>query len=263
VGDFGIRAEPPTHPELLEWLANDLVQHGWRLKRLHRLMMTSAAWQQTSVVSITPEADVQNHLLWKMRPRRLEAEILRDSLLTVSGTLNTEPYGPGFKAPIAAEAMLARNEKDSYPTDVEDSPAVRRRSVYMFHKRVVPNPLLQAFDKPDAQQCCNRRDVTTVAPQALALLNDPFVRQVSQDFADRLLREAGSDSVRWIDRAYALALVRSPNESESAASLAFLNDQIRERTQRSPDSSIEDIHRLALADFCQTVFSLNEFLYVD
>ena len=89
--------------------------------------------------------------------------------------------------------MLARNLKDAYPKDVQDSPAVRRRSIYMFHKRVVPYPLLQAFDKPDAQQSCGRRDNTTVAPQALALLNDAFVRMVSQDFADRLLKESAAN----------------------------------------------------------------------
>ncbi len=263
VGDFGVRAEPPSHPELLEWLAHDLVENGWQLKRLHRLMLTSAAFQQTSLVAETPPADPGNRLLWKMRPQRLEAEVLRDSLLMVSGTLNSQPFGPGFKPPIAAEAMLARNEQEPYPENVEDSTEVRRRTVYMFHKRVVPYPLLQAFDKPDAQQCCNRRDNTTVAPQALALLNDPFVRRVSQDFADRLRREVGDDPRAGIERAWMLALARLPSESESEAAYAFLETQVRERIERDSNASPEDVHRQALADFCQSVFSLNEFLYVD
>ena len=97
-------------------------------------------------------------------------------------------YGPAFKPPIPADAMVARNLKDPYPKDVPDGPAVHRRSVYLFHKRVIPYPLFQAFDAPDAQQCTGRRNVTTVAPQALALLNDPFVRARAGDFADRLLR---------------------------------------------------------------------------
>ena len=263
VGDFGVRSEAPSHPELLEWLARDLVQHGWKLKRLHRLILTSAAYQQASA-GITPaSADPDNRLLWKRHPQRLEAEILRDSMLAVSGTLNLEAFGPGFKPPIADEAMLARNIKDPYPKDVKDSADVRRRSVYMFHKRVIPNPLLQAFDKPDAQQSCNRRDPTTVAPQALALLNDPFVRSVSLDFADRLLKEADNDPAKCIDRGYQLAVCRSPSDTERLASLEFLETQIKERTTREPKPSADEARRRALADWCQILFSLNEFLYID
>ncbi|MGE5192398.1 MAG: DUF1549 domain-containing protein, partial [Deltaproteobacteria bacterium] len=158
VGDFGVRSEPPTHPELLEWLAHDLVQNGWRIKRLQKMLLLSTVYQQASTASAAPPTDPDNRLLWKMPLQRLEGEILRDSMLSVSGTLNTATYGPAVKPPIAAEAMLARNLKDPYPKDVQDGPAVRRRSVYLFHKRVVPYPLLSAFDKPDAQQSCCRRD---------------------------------------------------------------------------------------------------------
>src|SRR5262249_61820104 len=118
--------------------------------------------------------------------------------------------GPACKAPIPPDAMVARNVKSPYPTDVADGPAVRRRSVYLFHKRVIPYPLLQAFDAPDAQQCTGRRDVTTVTPQALALLNDPFVRARAGDFANRLLKEAGDGPARQVERAYRLALSRAP-----------------------------------------------------
>ncbi len=276
VGDFGVRSDPPTHPELLEWLAHDLVEHGWKLKRLHRLILTSAAYQQASTsrptressdrsltTSAAPAADPDNRLLWKMRPQRLEAEALRDAMLAVSGTLNLRQFGSGFKPPISSEAIVARNTKDPYPAKVEDSADVRRRSIYMFHKRVVPYPLLQAFDKPDAQQSCNRRDPTTVAPQALALLNDPFVRAVALDFADRLIKESKEDPPRWIDRGSQLALGRSPSESERSASLEFVQTQINERTQRSPKSPPEEHRRRALADLCQAWFSLNEFLYID
>ncbi len=208
-------------------------------------------------------SDVDNRLLGKMRPQRLQAEILRDAMLAVSGTLNRQMCGPGFKPPISSEAMVARNTKDPYPAKVEDSAALRRRSVYMFHKRVVPYPLLQAFDKPDAQQSCNRRDPTTVAPQALALLNDQFVRTVALDFADRLIKEAGAEPPPWIDLAYQLALGRSPSESERTASLEFVQTQIKERSGRSPQTAAEEIRRRALADLCQAWFSLNEFLYID
>ncbi len=288
VGDFGVRSDPPTHPELLEWLAHDLVEHGWKLKRLHRLILTSAAYQQASIDSefvngshgrqtvgspvthprsgergYVVNSDPDNRLLWKMRPQRLEAEVLRDAMLAVSGTLNLKQFGPGFKPPISSEAIVARNTKDPYPAKVEDSADVRRRSVYMFHKRVVPYPLLLAFDKPDAQQGCNRRDSTTVAPQALALLNDPFVRTVALDFADRLIKVAGDDPPQWIDRGYQLALGRSPSEFERSASLEFVQTQITERTRRSPKSPPDEHRRRALADLCQAWFSLNEFLYID
>jgi mono/diheme cytochrome c family protein len=263
VGDFGVRSETPSHPELLEWLARDLVQNGWKLKRLHRLILTSATYQQAGAVHAVPSADPDNRLLWKMNPQRLEAEILRDAMLAVSGTLNLQAYGPGFKPPIAAEAMLARNIKDPYPKDVKDSAEVRRRSVYMFHKRVIPNPLLQAFDKPDAQQSCNRRDPTTVAPQALALLNDQFVRTTALDFAERLLKDAGSEPAQCVERGYQLAVCRAPNDTERIASLAFLETQIKERTSRDSKTPADEARRRALADWCQILFSLNEFLYID
>jgi hypothetical protein len=263
VADFGARSEPPNHPELLEWLAQDLVQNGWRIKRLQSLMVQSAVYQQASSAPAVPAADPDNRLLWKMPFARLEGEILRDAMLSVSGTLNTASYGPAVKPPIAAEAMLARNVQDPYPGNLEDSPTVRRRSLYLFHKRVVPYPLLQAFDKPDAQQSCSRRDNTIVAPQALALLNDQFVRKVSFDFADRLLKEMGNNPAQWIERGYRLALARSPSDNERKATLAFLDVQTAERKKRAPQASDDEIRRQALADLCQAIFSLNEFIYVD
>jgi hypothetical protein len=263
VGDFGVRAEPPTHPELLEWLAQNLVQNGWRIKRLQRLILTSAVYQQSGAGAAAPAADPDNRLLWKWPLQRLEGEILRDSMLAVSGTLNVATYGPAVKPPIAAEAMLARNVQDAYPQDIQDGPAVRRRSVYLFHKRVVPLPLLAAFDKPDAQQSCGRRDNTTVAPQALALLNDQLVRRVTIDFADRLLKDAGNDTPQSIERAWQLALARAPNEKERNAATAFVDFQMQERKKRAADASAEEIRRQSLADLCQAIFSLNEFFYID
>src|SRR5207237_2499607 len=128
--------------------------------------------------------------VWRMRPPLLADGAVRAALLAIGGTLNTQMYGPAFTAPIPPDAMVARNIKTPYPTDIPDTPAVRRRSVYMFHKRVIPYPLLQAFDAPDAQQCTGRRANTTVVPQALALLNDPFVRARASDFAARLLKQS-------------------------------------------------------------------------
>jgi hypothetical protein len=261
VSDFGVRGEPPTHADLLDWLTRDFVANGWKLKRLHRMIMTSSVYRQSSAFDEAKAAtDSENRLLWCKAPQRLEAEIVRDAMLSVSGTLNLEPYGPAFKPPIAKEAMLARNTKDNYPDDVRDDAASRRRSVYMFHKRVVPYPLLQAFDRPDAQQACGRRDQTTVAPQALALLNDAFVRARSIDFANRLIeQQAGDEAI--VDGAFQWALARLPTPSERSASVEFVRAQCEKRNPRS--SNAEAARLAAVADFCQAIFGLNEFIYVD
>lgn len=262
VGDFGVRSEPPTHPELLEWLADDFVRNGWKLKRLHRLIVLSAVYQQGSS-GVAPTADPDNRLLWKLPLRRLEGEILRDAILAASGSLNDKMYGPAVKLPIAAEAMLARNLKDPYPAKIDDSDELRRRSVYLFHKRVVPYPLLQAFDKPDAQQSCSRRDRTTVAPQALALMNDPFVRQSALTFAARIRDDVGDAPARWVERGYQLAIGREPSETELASTLGFIAAQVEARAARDPGLDAGLVAQQALADFCQVLFSLNEFIYVD
>jgi cytochrome c553/mono/diheme cytochrome c family protein len=262
--DFGARGERPTHPELLEWLANDLVAHGWKLKRLHRMILLSAAYRQGSAFDQEKsKVDPDNRLLWRMRPQRLEAEVLRDSLLAVSGALNTEMYGVAIKAPIPSDAMVARNLKDPYPQDIADTAAVRRRSVYLFHKRVIPLPLLQAFDAPDAQQCNGRRANTTVVPQALTLLNDPFVRARASDFAARLLKESGDDPAKCVEHAYQLAFSRAPTEAERTAGIEFLKVQERERSARQPNDTLGEVRRQTLTDYCQVLFGLNEFLYVD
>jgi hypothetical protein len=132
----------------------------------------------------------------------------------------------------------------------------------MFHKRVVPYPLMQAFDRPDAQQACGRRDQTTVAPQALALLNDGFVRARAADFAARLMASGDSDE-QLVHRALSAALSRAPTAFENEASLDFLTAQRKQRQERSPDKPAEEVRRAALADFCQALFGLNEFIYID
>ncbi|HEY2909162.1 MAG TPA: PSD1 and planctomycete cytochrome C domain-containing protein, partial [Gemmataceae bacterium] len=231
--DFGSRGESPTHPELFEWLAADLVSQKWKLKRLHRMILLSAAYRQESAFDAQKaKVDSQNKLLWRMPPQRLEAEVLRDALLVVGGGLNREMYGPAFKPAIPPDAMVARNVQSPYPKEVPDGPAVRRRSVYMFHKRVIPYPLLQAFDAPDAQQCTGRRAITTVVPQALAILNDPFVRARASDFSARLLKKNGDDRAKCINQAYRLALSRPPTEKEMAAGIEFLMRQNKERSAR-------------------------------
>jgi len=248
VNDFGVRADPATHPELLEWLASEFVKGGWKLKPLHRLIVTSAAYlQDTEFDATRARIDPDNRLLWRRRPMRLEAEILRDAMLSVSGAMNPQMFGPAVKAPIPAEAIQARNMIDPYPKDVKESGKTLRRSIYLFHKRVVQQPLMQAFDGPDAQASCGRRENTTVAPQALALMNDKFVRARALDFADRIAN-------RPIQSAWQIALGREPSKEEIEAAENFVTAQMK---------SHHDDKRLALADLCQVIFAMNEFIYVD
>ncbi len=277
--DFGVRGDPPTHSELLELLAADFVSHGWQIKRLQRLILNTAAWQQSSqlsdvdpgVYSTARAVDPDNRLLWKMVPQRLEAEILRDCLLAASGSLNLEPFGPGFKPYIPPEANQARNLKDKYPNSANDDASTRRRSVYMFHKRVVPFPLLQAFDRPDLLVSCARRQDTTVAPQALALLNDPWVRNCAATLAERLLDECGHDDRALIAQSYRWTLSRPPSDTELALGVDYLATQTnqrlaRDKTAADSDSAVGDSatsRQQAVTDYCQTLFTLSEFLYVD
>ncbi len=291
VNDFGARCDPPTHPELLEWLTSEFVKGGWKLKPLHRLILTSSVYLQDSSLSgaasrenaavpqrsrnsfaPVPSAalaraaattDPDNRLLWRRHPLRMESEILRDAMLAASGTLNAQMFGPAVKAPIAPEAIQARNMKDPYPKDVKDTPATRRRSVYMFHKRVVQHPLMQAFDGPDAQASCGRRENTTVAPQALALLNDKFVRARAVDFAERVAREAGAAPETQVRLAWRLALGREPSAGELESGTAFINAQLHQRSIRESSRPEAELQNLALADLCQAIFALNEFIYVD
>lgn len=260
-GDFGTRAGQPSHPELLEWLANDLVTHGWQVKRVQRMIVLSSVYLQDSR-SVVEERDPENRWLGRMSLRRLEGEAVRDAMLAVSGTLNRQAFGPAVKIPIAAEAIVARNLKSEYPSDIKDSSAVRRRAVYLFHKRVVPDPLQQAFDKPDAQQTCSRRDRTTVAPQALALLNDRWVRTVAVDFARRVLRGT-TDDEEAVELALQLALGRPIESAERTAAVAMLQNQQARRQLRDANVRVEEVRLQAFADFCQVVFSLNEFIYID
>ena len=259
--DFGLRGEEPTHPALLEWLASELVRGGWKLKPIHRLILTSAAYRQgTTFDSKKARVDPDNRLLWRRRPRRIEAEAFRDAVLAVSGTLNEKRFGPGFKPPIPIEAILARNVTDPYPKNVKETPETLRRTVYMFHKRVVPYPLLQAFDRPDPQGSCGRRSVTTVAPQALAVMNEPFIRLRAQDFAHRVRSDVGDRPDAQVDRAYRLALGRQPSAAERDASIRFLQQQTTRRASRDPSA---DGRVLGLTDLAHVLFGLNEFMYVD
>ena len=226
--------------------------------------MTSSAYlQNTTYDAAKAGVDPDNRLLWRRRPQRIEAEILRDSILAVSGALNPEMFGPAVKAPIAPEAIQARNMKDPYPKNLKDTSATHRRSLYLFHKRVVQNPILQAFDGPDAQASCGRRETTTVAPQALALLNDSFVRARAIDFAERVENDSGADPDSQVRLAWRMALGREPSPSEFESATSFIKLQVQRRGTRGSSQDKAELQNVALADFCQAIFALNEFIYVD
>ncbi len=235
--DFGTQGERPTHPELLDFLASELIREGWRLKPIHRLMLMSAAYQQSAAFDESKfKLDPDNKLRWRNPPRRLEAEAIRDAMLTVSGTLDDRPYGPGT---------------------LDES--MKRRSLYFTVKRSQLIPIMTLFDAPDALQGLGQRATTTVAPQALALLNNPQVRGYAQAFARRVRPSASDPLDQAIDRAYRLALARPPAPEELGEDLAFVKTQAEAyRSAGHADAEIS-----ALADFCQALMGLNEFIYVE
>jgi len=232
--DFGQRGERPTHPELLDWLAQELVTSGWKLKHIHKLIMTSSVYKQSSRYDeAKAKVDRDNKLCWRVPPRRLEAEIIRDSLLSVSGVLDPKMFGPG---------TLDESSK--------------RRSIYFTVKRSKLIPMMTIFDAPEALSGMSERPTTTIAPQALYLLNNPQVRGYALNFAKRI---AANDKVSLeaaVKSGYQIALGRPPNRDELADSVDFVNRQLRTYTAA-------DRRQQALADFCQVLMCLNEFVYVE
>jgi hypothetical protein len=266
--DLGKQGDAPSHPELLDWLAYRFAFGGgdtaWRLKPLHRLILTSAAYRQSNTPGTTGHPDPENWLLARRRPTRLEAEPVRDAMLAVSGCLNLEMFGPGIRPRIPPGAIARTEPKYGvrWPEVERDGPATWRRSVYIFQKRSNPFPLLKAFDAPEAVATCGRRPTTTVPAQALTLLNDEFVREQATYFAARVQREAGGAVEAQIRRAFVLALGREPDAGEFEQARMFLAAGRRRYHARKPSPAVRPADP-ALTDFCQVLFALNEFIYVD
>ncbi len=279
--DFGARGDVPSHPGLLEWLAADFAANGaYSLKRLHRLLVSSATYRQGSHTSAeTLRLDPDNHLVSRREVLRLEGECVRDAILSVSGCLNEARFGPGVRPPMPEGAIHETEAKYGlvWPRDARDGPATWRRSIYVFVKRSNPLPFLQAFDVPDPTASCAQRNVTTVAPQALALLNDRFVRDQARHLADRIRREIGDHPFAHVRRAYHLTLGRAPSAAEWTAGVEFLQQQSRRigsgapasaaSTQtgaaEAPGGGADDPAPHALVDYCQMLFGLHEFVYLD
>jgi hypothetical protein len=284
--DFGVRGETPTHPELLDWLAVELVKPGkptdgrpWGLKHIHRLMVTSATYRQASSTPPSPattKADPENKLLWRMPHRRLEAEAIRDSILTAAGTLNPQLGGPSVKVPLEPEVydlIFTEGEPDGLWPVTPDAAQHVRRSVYLLSKRNVRNPLFEAFDQPDTLNSCAARPVSTFAPQALILMNGPFAQEQGKALALKLAREAGTNPAKQIEGLYRRAFGRAPTAAEKALAVEFLKDQtdtIRDRQKaRLPlglpaelPAGADPAAVRALADLCVVAFNTNEFVYI-
>jgi hypothetical protein len=235
--DFGSRGEPPTHPELLDWLASELIRNGWRMKPIHKLIVTSSVYMQSSRWDESKaRSDPDNRSCWHRPPHRLEAEVIRDAVLAVSGTLDSRMFGPGTL-----------------------DPASKRRSIYFTVKRSKLLPMMQVFDAPEALGGVGQRPTTTIAPQALLLMNNPNVRGYAKAFAKRIAGDVAASSEEAVRTGYQIALARSPTPDELADSITFIQQQ----TDSYRSSGKSNARELALTDFCQVLMCLNEFVYVE
>ncbi|HEX5103623.1 MAG TPA: PSD1 and planctomycete cytochrome C domain-containing protein [Pirellulaceae bacterium] len=239
-GDFGVQGDPPSHPELLDWLAAELMERGWSTKRIERQILTSHTYRQSSVPN--PQSAIRNpqsvdpdgRLLWRFPARRLEAETLRDSLLTASGELDGQIGGPSLQEP--------------------DNPSAVRRSIYLLQKRGVPPQMQKLFDGPtEMAESCTRRHISTTALQSLYLLNSPFALKQAEAIAALIRQAAGDDQEAQIAAAFTRILGRAPDDDERQDAADFLAAQI------GPDDGAAD----GLVLLCQTLLNTNEFCYVE
>ncbi|MCH7688113.1 MAG: DUF1553 domain-containing protein [Planctomycetes bacterium] len=237
--DFGFNGDKPSHPELLDWLANDLIKHGWRVKRLHRMIVLSETYRQASTYnSHAANKDGSNRLLWRMSPTRMDAESLRDAILQVSGKLDLTMGGASFRLFDYRDGNVP-----DYRLLENPGPGTFRRAVYRFNIRTFQSPLMSAFDCPNPSVQTPKRDQSTTALQALSLMNNQFVFQQSRHFASRVTAMAGNDSRNQAVTAYRLALLRDPTEKQLRQAVEFINEH-------------------GLFSLCRALINSNEFLYV-
>jgi hypothetical protein len=260
--DFGVMGDPPTHPQLLDWLTDWFVKEGWSLKKLHRLILTSNTYRMSKKWSADYGGkDAENRLLWRFPYRRLEVEVIRDSMLAASGRLNAKMFGPSMLPRVPAAALAGSSDPDKIWRPSSEKEAARR-TVYAFIKRSMVVPMLEVLDLCDTTRSTARRDVTTVAPQALSLYNGDFVNRQAAYFADRLVREVGNDPEKQIKHAYLLALCRPPSPAEQQAMAQFLRKETESILSESGPSR-KDAGRKALQQLCRVILNLNEFVYTD
>lgn len=244
--DFGMNGERPSHPELLDWLSSRFVESGWDVKEMHRLILCSNSWQQAATSPQQSEAeklDPENSLLWHMRRRRLTAEELRDSMLQISGELNERLTGRSVMVPVSPE-LTSLLYKPAQWEVTEDTSEHNRRTIYLIAKRNLRLPFMEAFDQPDLQTSCSRRESSTHAPQALELLNGDLSNRLAESLAKRLKTEAGNSPERIVQRAFLLTTGRQPTPQQQGAAIEFLDSR-------------------PLREFSLAMFNVNSFLYVE
>jgi hypothetical protein len=242
--DFGIRGERPSHPELLDWLASELIAHGWSLKHLHRVIMNSNAYQRAATAdTATLARDPENILLARFQPHRLQAEIIWDNIRAAAGTLDLTLFGLPIAPPLDEQEQLGNYRKWPASTPEESN----RRAIYLLVKRSFRFPMLSAFDLPDNISSCGRRDITTVPNQALTLLNNRTMQEQAAAFAERIWRETNGQLDAVPARAWRYAYSRQISDEERTRAMAFL--QRRDGSQA------------AVAELCLAIFNTNEFIY--
>ena len=248
--DFGRMGGKPSNPELLDYLANRFIEGGWQMKPIHRMILLSSAYRQASespLEKVAMEKDAENSLVWKFTRRRLEAEEIRDSMLTVSGRLNPAIGGPSVMQPIDQD-LVKMLKRPQYWVATKDKSQYDRRTLYMIYKRNLVLPFMGVFDAPDMQLSCPRREESTHAPQALELLNGQISNNLAKFFADRLAESRKTDAER-IDLAWRLATGHSPTLKEKQLAAQYLAEK--------PGDPVR------LKELALDVFNLNSFLYVN
>ena len=247
--DFGVMGERPANKELLDSLTSSFVSNGWSLKKLHKEIMMSSTWQQSSDFNAkSADVDPENKLSWRYNRRRLEGESIRDSMLAVSGKLNDKMYGPGVFPPLPAGVVTRGGWKNQ---EVESES--NRRSVYVFVRRNTRYPMFEAFDMPDTHESCARRNITVTPGQSLELLNNELVSAWAKQFSERVSNDQGVTTEAKIDRAWKLAFAHTPNKEEQKKAADFLAKQ----------TTLLSDEKAAFADLCHMLFSSNEFLYIN
>ena len=242
--DFGRQGEAPTHPELLDWLAVEFAERGWSINQMHRLIMLSNTYRASSGADpASLSKDPENHYLSRMNRRRLDGDAIRDTTLAIAGTLNLKMGGVGVIPPLTKEEILAARMPNLWPANPDPAEHVRR-SIYLQMKRSLTLPMLQIFDAPDTATSCARRESSTVAPQALAMMNSEFTSKQAEQFAARITKQAGENPDASVDAGWKLAFGRPPSERERETALDYLR-------------------RNSLPRLCLLMFNMSEFIYVD
>jgi len=263
VDNFGQAGESPTHPDLLDWLAHDFINNGWNLHRLHRMILLSEAYQLSSILSSDQVSiDPENRWYWRHQPKRIEAEILRDSILSISGKLNTQMFGPSIRPRIHSDALAhATNPRVAkWPKNIKDNEQTWRRSIYIRQRRSLIMPFLEVFDGPDGHISIGNRESTIIPTQSLYLLNSEFVREHSLYLAKKAYKNTGGNLDETVSFIFKTAIGRPPTYQEKKEALTFLVEQTDSYSERE-EKSLSVLH--AIQDLAQAMISQDEFIYIE